>query len=876
MVNNSYHDEEEESLDKRSGSLSSASTTSLVLEHLEHVGKQHTDRRPKTQIANGYHQHKLEELDVEDPSYQYPPGRPVDRRARQLLWLLGAVSVVGWVLALVFFVSSGSYKQPSTRPHDPAATSYTKGAGKKITLGQVQNGAWRAESKQISWIAGANGEDGLLLERGGDNGDYLKVQNVANEDSEETQILMKEGQLHVNGRTIYPSQVWPSPDLRYVLIMSDYQRNWRHSYTGRYWILDVEHQTGQPLDLEHPDDRIQLASWSPQSDAIVFTRANNMFLRDVHGGSVKRITEDGGPNLFYGVPDWVYEEEVLAGNKATWWSEDGRYITFFRTNESAVPTYPVQYFLSRPSNKEPPAGQENYPDVRNIKYPKAGAPNPIVDLRFYDVQQEDVFSVAIEGDFDDLDRLITEVVWAGHSGKVIVKETNRESDVEKTVLYDVSRRTGKTVRELNVASLDGGWFEVSETTTFVPGDPGKGRPHDGYIDTVIHEGYDHLAYFTPLENPEPKLLTSGKWEVVKAPSAVDLENNLVYFVATKESSTQRHIYSVKLDGTDLTPLTDTTKEGYHSSTFSAKAGYMLLNYEGPDIPYQKVLSTPSTMSPFNRTISSNEDLAKMAAEHELPIKIYSTMYVDGFDINVVERRPPHFSSKKKYPVLFYLYGGPASQTVNKQFSVDFQSYVASTLNYIVVTVDGRGTGFMGRATRNAIRDNIGYYEAKDQIVAAKIWAGKRYVDENRIAIWGWSYGGFMTLKTLEQDAGQTFRYGMAVAPVTDWRLYDSIYTERYMHRPSNNAGGYDNATISNVTALSHNVRFLIMHGVSDDNVHFQNTLELLDRLDVGGVENYDVHVFPDSDHSIYFHNANRIVYDSESCPLPSAAFTKSL
>lgn len=256
----------------------------------------------------------------------------------------------------------------------------------------------------------------------------------------------------------------------------------------------------------------------------------------------------------------------------------------------------------------------------------------------------------------------------------------------------------------------------------------------------------------------------------------------------------------------------------------------------------------------------------MAKKHDLPTNIYSTVNIDGFDLQVVERRPPNFSEKKKYPVLFHLYGGPGSQTVEKKFNVDFQAYVAASLGYLVVTVDGRGTGCIGRKARVIIRDNIGYYESRDQIETAKIWGGKKYVDKERMAIWGWSYGGFMTLKTLERDAGKTFKYGMAVAPVTDWRYYDSVYTERYMHKPQDNPGGYDNATILDTASLGNNIRFLMMHGVADDNVHMQNSLALIDRLDVGGVENYDVHFFPDSDHGIYFHNANTIVYDSKSSP----------
>jgi dipeptidyl aminopeptidase len=657
--------------------------------------------------------------------------------------------------------------------------------------------------------------------------------------------------------------VYPSKDLKKVLIATDVQSNWRHSFYARYWILDVSSQTVQPLDPENKDGRVQLASWSPQSDAVVFIRDNNIFLRKLSSSNVTQITTDGGPNYFYGVPDWVYEEEIFGGNSAIWWAEDGKYLAFLRTNESEVPEYPIQYFVSRPSGVQPLPGEENYPEVRQIKYPKAGAPNPTVDLLFYDAGKGDVFEVKVAGAFEPDDLLITEVIWAGSTGKALIRETNRESDVLRMVLVDVETRTGKTVRTQNVQELDGGWFEVSQDTRYIPADPSNGRPQDGYIDTVIYENNDHLGYFTPLDNPVPIMLTSGNWEVVSAPSAVDLKKNLVYFISTKESPLQRQVYSVNLNGTGLQPLTDTSSEGYYDVTFSSGAGYALISYDGPNIPWQKVASTPSNANHYEHIVEVNEDLADMAKKHELPIEIHSTVTIDGFELQVVERRPPHFNKNKKYPVLFYLYGGPGSQTVSKRFSVDFQSYVAANLGYIVVTVDGRGTGFIGRKARTIIRGNLGYYEAYDQIATAKIWAQKSYVDASRLAIWGWSYGGFMTLKVLEQDAGQTFSYGMAVAPVTDWRFYDSVYTERYMLMPQHNQGGYDNSSISNTTALHQNVRFLIMHGVADDNVHMQNSLTLLDKLDLAGVENYDVHVFPDSDHGIYFHNANRIVYDSK-------------
>ncbi|KAM0144380.1 hypothetical protein ACHAO1_000138 [Botrytis cinerea] len=877
---------EQESMSRNSSDsvASTASTTSLVFDRIgERVAANGSEKptmvtpkfppRGERAYADDEHtQIHLEEeeekdYDMEDGAFltNGATNKSVDKKLRRLIWIIGGVFIGAWVLALFIFLGKQAYKHSSESPHDPQATS-SRGSGKKVTMDQVMGGQWRATKHSISWIEGANGEDGLLLEQGSVGKDYLIVEDVRTQSPTavgtlDTMTLMKNGYFEVAGRSLTPSKVYPSKDLKKVLVATDVQSNWRHSFYAKYWIFDVETQTAEPLDPVDLDGRVQLASWSPKSDAIVFTRDNNMYLRKLASPTVVQITVDGGPEFFYGVPDWVYEEEVFAGASATWWDDSGKYIAFLRTNESEVPEYPVQYFVSRPSGKDPLPGEENYPEVREIKYPKAGAPNPTVDLLFYDISKAEVFEVKIAGGFEPKDLLITEVVWAGSTGKALIRETNRESDVLRVVLVDVVAREGKTVRFTDIAKLDGGWFEVSEDTRYIPADPANGRPHDGYIDTIIHENYDHLGYFTPMDNSEPILLTSGDWEVVKAPSAVDLKNNIVYFISTKESPITRQLYSVKLDGTDLKAITDTSTEGYYGASFSKGAGYVLLNYNGPNIPWQKVISTPSNDNQYTHIIEENKGLADMAKKHELPILIYQTVTVDGFELQVVERRPPHFNPKKKYPVLFYLYGGPGSQTVSKSFGVDFQSYIASNLGYIVVTVDGRGTGFIGRKARTIIRGNIGHYEARDQIETAKIWASKKYVDESRMAIWGWSYGGFMTLKTLEQDAGETFSYGMAVAPVTDWRFYDSIYTERYMHTPQHNPGGYDNTSISDVKSLAKNVRFLVMHGVADDNVHMQNTLTLLDKLDLAGVENYDVHVFPDSDHSIYFHNANRIVYD---------------
>ena len=690
-------------------------------------------------------------------------------------WIFGLACVGVWLVAFVVFL----VQKPSASALNDSNLAAENGNnssryGKPVTLDQILGGSWAARTHKVDWVPGPNGEDGLLIEVGlsDKKKGYVRIEDIRHQkagDNSVSKILMEQSKTQFSGRTISPSDVWASKDLKSLLLVSDVKRNWRHSSVGKYWIFDVETQSPQPLDPADPDGLIQLAHWSPKSDAVVFVRDNNLYLRKLSSKQVITITKDGGKDVFYGAPDWVYEVEVFSGDSVTWWSDDGKYIAYLRTNESNVPEYPVQYFFSRPSGEKPPSGLENYPEVRQIKYPKAGAPNPISDLQFYDIEKNQAFSIQLAHDFDDDDRLIIEVVWASE-GKVLVRETNRESDILKVFLIDAKLRTGKLVRQENIAELDGGWVEPSQSTRYIPADPANGRPSDGYVDTIVHEGYEHLGFFTPLNNPKPVVLTSGEWEVVNAPSAVDVQRGLVYFVATKQGPTERHIYQVRLDGSELRPLTNTTT-GYYRASFSDGAGYSLLSYDGPSVPWQAVVNTHGDAFEVEYFIEKNQEVSQMTQEYALPSKIYQTVTVDGYTLQVVERRPPSFNPVKKYPVLFYLYGGPGSQQVDRRFSVDYQAYVASNLGYIVVTVDGRGTGFIGRKARCIIKSNLGYYEARDQIETAKIWAKKDYVDETRLSIWGWSYGGFMTLKTLEQDAGETFQYGMAVAPVTDWNYY---------------------------------------------------------------------------------------------------------
>ena len=278
------------------------------------------------------------------------------------------------------------------------------------------SGQWRARKQGISWIEGANGEDGLLLERGVSEKDYLVVEDVRGSNASDgtalgTKTLMKNAYFTVGGRGLVPQKVFPSKDLKKVLIATDVQSNWRHSFYAKYWIFDVATQTAEALDSGNLDGRVQLASWSPQSDAIVFTRDNNLFLRKLSSPAITQITTDGGTNLFYGVPDWVYEEEVFASNSATWWAEDGKYVAFLRTNETEVPEYPIQYFVSRPSGVQPLPGEESYPEVRGSNTPKPAPQTLLLSYNFTTLQKEmflkSILRVTLNRQIDSLQR------WSG-------------------------------------------------------------------------------------------------------------------------------------------------------------------------------------------------------------------------------------------------------------------------------------------------------------------------------------------------------------------------------------------------------------------------------------------------------------------------------
>lgn len=710
------------------------------------------------------------------------------------------------------------------------------------TLLEFHFGLYQPQYKQIYWLD--DGVDGEFVEST-DSGFTL-----ANWPNRETRFIANKS-LTIQGRMYIVNQVIPNAMRTKTLLQVNPKKRWRYSQTAFYCVLDIDSSFCDPLFHDDFTQSIAVAEWSPAGDTIAFVVDNNIYVREPDG-TVYGITTDGSDEIFNGVPDWVYEEEIFGSGKALWWSPSGKYLAFLRTDDSDVKEDLIPKYLNSLQNNVLP-----YPMANKVKYPKPGFENPHVEMWIYDLQGNNTFTEKLS-DIDE--KLITEGVWVGDS-TFLVKVMSRTSDVSEVILWDVNSQSSSMVRNDSVGS-NGPWMEVTHNTLYVPGDPRNGRIEDGYLDLVYVNGFRHLAYFSPPNSVSPRILTTGPWEVVDAPFKVDLQRNQVFFTGTKKSSIEQRLYKVSLDDSNVEPLIAESAEGVFSASYAGDGSYALVNYEGPDIPWQRVVELGSQSVMDADPIQKNDLLHQILQNKTLGTVRYGQIEVSsGININYKEYLPYEFDENKKHPLLFYVYGGPGSQQVTKKYGIDFQRVFAETHNAIVVTIDPRGTGAMGQQFQSSVRDNLGVTQAQDLIAAARDWNRKKYVDETTTAIWGWSYGGYLSLKTLEQDIDQVFKFGVAVAPVTDWRLYDSIYTERYMHKPEDNKDGYERSAIANITTLKRHDRVLIMHGTADDNVQFQNTMVLLDKMNLGGMTNYDVHIFPDSDHNIYFHNANAVLYD---------------
>ncbi|ORX50588.1 hypothetical protein DM01DRAFT_1096895 [Hesseltinella vesiculosa] len=665
---------------------------------------------------------------------------------------------------------------------------------KTIDLNDLYNQSFIPKRPTLVWVE-QDAQDGLFTYRDPTTNDIL-LESIEDGSS---QIYVEMKDLMLGNKPLHVDRFQVSQDAQYLTLYTNVTKQFRWSYKTNIYLYHRHSKTIVPLNKEtdvNQPPRISYAVWSPNGHQLAYVMDNDIYVTDLEPHhSHRRLTFDGSETVFNGVPDWVYEEEVFGREFALWWSPESTHIAYLRFNETNVPTYQVPMYTT--------LNQSAYPEQLTIKYPKAGAPNPLVSVHVHSLLTQDTVMItdngAVEPDdglltaqyYSD-DRLITDLAWTINHA-LLFKQMNRVQDHERTTFVrippHVQQSTATVVRDYKPD--DQGWIDVGQAIVHLPS---SSTEEIKYLDVADNDGYTHLAIFTiPIgvndtTEVSTQWLTSGPWEVVAGSVIVDTARQLIHYVSTERSFLERHLYTISLDHANpaetkvcLTCPTDDDVKGYYSASFSPNFGYFILNYLGPDVPRTVVRKVDDAK--FESVLNDNQPLRDLLQGYQLPAIRMSTVKTGSIELPAMEVLPPGFEVEQKYPVLFHVYGGPGSQLVSHQFALDWQTYVASQLGYIVVTVDGRGTGFQGRNYRSVVRGHLGDLETIDQVNAARHWSKLDYVDPARIAIWGWSYGGYMTTKVLEADDG-VFSVGMAVAPVTDWRYYDSVYTERYMLTPN--------------------------------------------------------------------------------------------
>jgi len=635
---------------------------------------------------------------------------------------------------------------------------------------------------------------------------------------EKTSTIISTSQLVPSGKKegISIDEYILSPDETKILIGTGTERIYRYSTRMEYYIWDTKTRKLSQLST---GGKQRLASFSPDGNKVVFLRDNNIFIKDFISGKEEQITKDGLlNNIINGSPDWVYEEE-FSFTKAYCWSPDGSKLAFYRFDESKVKEYDMILYDSL------------YPTVYKYKYPKAGQDNSVVSIHVYDLKTGKTQLMDIGA---EKDQYIPRIQWTEDPNILSIQRMNRLQNQLEILISNATSGVSKVIyTEKNKC-----YIEITDNLTYL-----KDKKH--FVFTSDMDGYSHI-YLYNLDGSLVKQLTSGKWEVLEV-KGVEEKNGLVYFISDEESPTEKALYSIKLDGTNKKKISE--KEGNNEVQFSEGYKYFINTYSNANTPYYSTIN--SSDGKVLKVLITNSDLVSKTKEYGFtPEEFFTFKTSDNIELYGWTIKPPDFDATKKYPVLMYVYGGPGDQTVMNEWGrFDYVWFeMLAQKGYIVVSIDNRGTGGRGDEFKKCTYGQLGKLETVDQIETAKYLGALPYVDKSRIGIWGWSYGGYMTALCLTKGADY-FKTGIAVAPVTNWRYYDNIYTERYMGLPKDNAKGYDdNSPVNFVKKLKGN--FLLIHGTADDNVHFQNSMMLSNAL-VNANKQFEEFFYPNKNHSIY-------------------------
>lgn len=607
-----------------------------------------------------------------------------------------------------------------------------------------------------------------------------------------------------------------SSDEKKILIANNTNHIYRHSFTADYFLFDLGSK-----ELTKILEQVQEPTFSPDGKKIGYVKENNLYIYDIASDTNSQITTDGKKNaIINGITDWVYEEE-FSFVRAFDWSKDSKKIGYIRFDESQVPEFSMSIF-----------GKYLYPKIETFKYPKAGEKNSIVSLHLYNVETKATKEVDLR-QYNDF--YIPRIEWTNDANVLSAKILNRHQDNLDLLFVDGTTAATKVVlNEKNKAYID---FVDTDNLTFLK--------DNSFIWTSEKDGFNHI-YLYDKTGKLRNQVTKGNWEVTEY-YGFDEKTNTVFYQSTESGSINRAVYRSSLDGKKKVRLSENI--GTNAATFSPNFQYFINTFSNTKQPTAYTLNESKTGKQI-QVIENNEALAAKLKEYNLPQKEFFVMKTEkGNELNAWIMKPADFDPSKKYPVFMYQYSGPGSQQVNNEWNNrdDYWFMMLAQQGYIVACVDGRGTGYKGADFKKVTYLQLGKYEVEDQIDAAKVIGNYPYVDKSRIGIWGWSYGGFMSSNCI-MKGNDVFKMAIAVAPVTNWRFYDNVYTERYMRTPQENPKGYDdNSPINFVDKLKG--KFLLIHGSGDDNVHVQNSMQMMEAL-IQANKQFDSQIYPDKDHGI--------------------------
>jgi dipeptidyl-peptidase-4 len=602
-----------------------------------------------------------------------------------------------------------------------------------------------------------------------------------------------------------------------ILLLNAYEPIYRRSFKADYSIYDLK--TKKIVQVS-ANGKQSYATLSPDGSKVAFVRDNNLFLVDLGTMTETAITNDGKFNhLIHGATDWVYEEE-FGFAQAFFWSPDSKKIAFYTFDESNVREYNMQIWKGL------------YPQDYKFKYPKAGEKNSVVSISVYFLESKKTQTIDLG---KETDIYIARVKWTQNPNILSIRKMNRLQNKLELIHADVSKNTTEIIyTEENKAYVD---VEFCEDLHYLSN--GKEM-----ILASEKDGFKHF-YLYDLKGNLIRQITKGNWEASKL-IGLDEKKRILYFTSTKESSLERHLYQTSLDKEAMKQLT--VAKGYHDITMSEDCKFFVDEYSTANTPF--VTTLYDITGKKIKDLENNEALKKRLEEYQISPKEFFTIQTSEATLNAWMIKPFNFNPNTPYPTLMFVYGGPGSQEVENKWDTNdyfWYQHLASK-GYLIVCVDNRGTGAKGEAFRKATYGQLGKLEVQDQIEAAKYLAKQSYVDKNRIGIWGWSYGGYMASNCILQGA-DVFKAAVAVAPVTNWRFYDTIYTERYLGLPQNNESGYDdNSPITHAKKLKG--KYLLVHGTGDDNVHFQNAVEMQNALIKAGKQ-FESFYYPNRNHGIY-------------------------